>query len=263
MRRGDGDSWYNALVTEARRRYGRGYQYQVAYTFSRSIDTSQGGTFFSDNTGGTALAFPDFGELDYNRGLSDFHATHNLTVNHTWDLPLGSTRKGAAGLALAGWQVGGILTVQSGHPLTPFVQNNRSRTLWSPSINPATGFDRPSVLPDRTNLTTGDPNGYFDASAFLLPAAGTLGTIGRNSLIGPGLATFDLALVKRFRIREGIAAQLRTEFFNLFNRPNFAAPDLIAFAGARDGETVLPTFGRIRDTVTSSRQIQFGLKLTF
>jgi hypothetical protein len=262
LRRADGDSWYNALVVEARRRLARGFRYQVSYTFSRNIDTTQGGTFFSDNVAGTALAFPDFGRLDYNRGLADFHAAHNLAVNYTWDLPLGGGRTRIPRLLIEGWQLGGILAVQSGHPLTPFVSANRSRTLWGPSINPATGFDRPSVLQGRSP-TTGDPNGWFDSSAFVLPAAGTLGTIGRNSLVGPSLQTFDFSLVKRFRIVEALACEFRAELFNLFNRANFAPPDLLAFAGTRDGEALLPTFGRVRETVTSSRQVQFGIKLTF
>jgi hypothetical protein len=261
LRRADGDSWYQALLVEARRRFARGYQYQVSYTFSRSIDTTQGGTFFSDNTGGSALAFPDFGRLDYNRGPSDFHAAHNLSANFTWQLPAFSAAR-AAGL-LRGWQLAAIAAFHSGHPVTPFVQNNRSRSLWGPSINPATGFDRPSVLTGRANLSTGDPNGWFDASAFVLPPAGTLGTVGRNSLIGPALSTFDLALVKRIRVAERLALELRSETFNLFNRANFGSPDLLAFAGARDGEAVLPTFGRTRETVTTSRQIQFGVKLRF
>jgi hypothetical protein len=263
LRRGDGDSWYNAFVLEARRRFRGGHQYQLSYTFSRSIDTTQGATFFSDSTSGTVVAFPDFGDLRYNRGLSDFHAAHNFVLNYTWDLPAFSNRGAAPRAVLGGWQLGGILSLQSGHPLTVFIAANRSRSLWSPSINPATGFDRPSVIAGRSSIVTGNPDGYFDRSAFQLPAAGTLGNVGRNSFIGPGLATWDMSFGKSFRLREGVHLRFRTELFNLLNRANFGPPDLIAFAGARDGESALPTFGRIRDTITPSRQIQLGLRITF
>jgi len=107
---------------------------------------------------------------------------------------------------------------------------------------------------------------YFNPAAFVLQPAGTLGTLGRGALIGPNLRTFDLSAVKNTRWRllgdEG-RIQFRVEAFNLFNRANFGNPSLIAFTGAADNEQPLTTFGRIRSTVTSSRQIQLGLRLTF
>jgi hypothetical protein len=112
----------------------------------------------------------------------------------------------------------------------------------------------------------GGPDQYFNPAAFVVPPAGTLGNTGRGAFIGPNLRTFDLAAVKNTKLGslgDSARLQIRVEAFNLFNRANFAPPALTAFAGAASNEQVLPTFGRIRSTVTSSRQIQLGIRLAF
>ena len=157
---------------------------------------------------------------------------------------------------------------RSGNPLTVFVQNNRSRSQWAPSVGPGIGLDRPSLAPGFTHETavTGDPEGYFNPLAFVLQPAGTFGSLGRGTFIGPNLRTFDLSAVKNTRWRllgENTTVQFRVEAFNLFNRANFAPPALTAFVGAANNEQPLSTFGRIRSTVTSSRQIQLGVRVTF
>ena len=268
LKSSDGNSWYNALVFEARKRLTRGLNAQVSYTFSRNIDTTQASTFFSDATNGTTTAFPEFPGLNYNKGLSDYHAKHNLVVNFTYQLPFGEGREGLAGLLTRGWQLSGIGQARSGNPLTVFVARNRSRSQWSPSLAPGIGFDRPDFAPgfDANSAVLGGPDQYFDPAAFRLPAAGTLGNVGRGALIGPNLRIFDLSLAKNTRwaaLGDDGALQFRLEAFNLFNRANFAPPSLIVFTGAADNEQPLSTFGRVRSTVTSSRQIQLGVRLTF
>jgi hypothetical protein len=268
LKSSDGNSWYNAMVFEARKRFSRGLNAQLSYTFARNIDTTQASTFFSDATNGTTTAFPEFPGLNYNKGLSDYHAKHNLVVNFTYQLPFGEGREGLAGLLTSGWQLSGIGQARSGNPLTVFVARNRSRSQWSPSLAPGIGFDRPDFAPGFTAATAvlGGPDQYFDPAAFRLPAAGTLGNVGRGSLIGPNLRVFDLSLVKNTRwdwLGDEGAVQLRLEAFNLFNRANFAPPSLIVFTGAADNEQPLSTFGRVRSTTTSSRQVQLGVRLTF
>ena len=189
-------------------------------------------------------------------------------MNLTWNLPLGRQSQGLAGALLAHWQVAMIAQYRSGPPLTAFVQANRSRSLWSPSQAPGIGFDRPSLAPGRTpeGAIRGSPDQWFDPSAFVLQPAGQLGTLGRGSLVGPDLRVVDLALVKRVpwaRLGSLGFLELRVEAFNVLNHPNYGIPSLIAFSGQRDGEAPLPTFGRIRSTVTSSRQIQLGLRVAF
>jgi hypothetical protein len=272
LKSSDGNSWYNALVFELRKRWGRGLSAQSSYTFSRNIDTTQASTFFSDATNGTTSAFPEFPGLNYNKGLADYHAKHNWVVNFTWQVPFAKDLKGAAGAILDGWQLSGIGQMRSGNPLTVFVQRNRSRSQWSPSVAPGIGFDRPSIAPGFTAQTaiTGNPDAYFNTDAFVLQPAGTLGTLGRGALIGPNLRIFDLSAVKNTRLQalgEDTVLQLRVEAFNLFNRANFAPPSLIAFSGAENEPAGIKpnvsSFGLIRSTVTSSRQIQLGLRLTF
>ena len=100
----------------------------------------------------------------------------------------------------------------------------------------------------------------------MLQPAGTYGNLERGALTGPGLAVLDLALTKRFpwgRLGPSGQVELRIEAFNLLNRANFGTPSLIAFTGTREGEEPLPTFGRIRSTVTSARQLQLGVRLAF
>jgi hypothetical protein len=123
----------------------------------------------------------------------------------------------------------------------------------------APGFTHQSAV-------TGNPSAWFNPNAFALPAAGTLGNLGRGALIGPNLRTLDASLMKQFRwtkLGENGFLQFRAEAFNLFNRANFGVPSLIAFAGARDGEAPTSSLGLVRNTITSARQIQLGLRLQF
>jgi hypothetical protein len=112
----------------------------------------------------------------------------------------------------------------------------------------------------------GDPAQWFDPTAFVLQPAGTFGNVGRNELIGPNLRTVDLSVSRDLavpRLGSGARLEFRLEIFNLFNRANFGPPSLIAFAGTTDGEAPLASFGQIRTTVTSARQTQLGIRLTF
>jgi hypothetical protein len=247
----DGDSWYKAFVVELRRRAGAGVSFQASYTWSDSEDTTQASTFFSDATNGTTSAFPEF-IPGYNRGPSDFNVRHNLVANVTWEM-MWDLRLSAIG------------TYRSGYPLTVFVQNNRSRSQWQPSLGPGIGRDRPSYAPgfDAGSAVTGDPNQWFDPRAFVLQPAGTLGNTGRGDFEGPDLRMVDVSLAKDVRLRGAAGIEFRVEVFNVLNRANFGVPNLVAFAGAGDGEAPLGSFGRIRNTVTSARQVQLGVRVRF
>jgi hypothetical protein len=103
------------------------------------------------------------------------------------------------------------------------------------------------------------PSRWFDPNAFLLPTPGTWGNLGRGVFSGPGLASLDLSLFKTTSLSERAGLQFRVEGFNLLNRSNFGAPSANVFtAGA-----ISSTAGLITTTATTSRQIQFGLKLIF
>jgi Carboxypeptidase regulatory-like domain/TonB dependent receptor len=269
LKASDGHSWYNALIFEVRKRLGSGLSFQSSYTWAKNIDTTQASTFFSDSTTGTTTAFPESLGPGYNRGLADFHAKHNWVFNFTWEIPF--ARELAEGLAktiVDGWQLVGIGRVRSGPPLTVFIANNWSRSRWSPSLGPGTGFDRPSFAPGRSgdDAVVGSPDQWFDPSAFVLQPQGTPGNAGRGALIGPDLRVLDLALIKSARwsrLGTGGRVEVRIEAFNVLNRTNFGPPSLIAFTGSQPNEQPLASFGRIRSTVTSSRQIQLGVRVVF
>jgi hypothetical protein len=132
---------------------------------------------------------------------------------------------------------------------------------------------RPDINPNfRGNLYPRTPQQFFNPDAFLAPAYGTVGNLGRDTLTGPGLANVDLSLLKSTQISERIRAQFRAEFFNAMNRTNFATPNPVVFtSGPTQGNlasqttavVTSPTAGVITATATTSRQIQFGLKLLF
>jgi hypothetical protein len=105
----------------------------------------------------------------------------------------------------------------------------------------------------------GSPNQWFNPAAFLAPpnASGFYGNLGRDTLTGPGLATWDVSLLKDTRIRERLNLQFRAEFFNILNYANFNTPNAVVFTPSG----VSPTAGVITSTSTTSRQIQFALKL--
>jgi hypothetical protein len=149
-----------------------------------------------------------------------------------------------------------------------FVAGNRSRSQWLPSLGPGIGRDRPSYAPgyDGDSAVLGRPEAWFDPRAFVLQPAGTFGNTGRGDFTGPDLRTFDLALVKLSRLPlaggDG-RLEVRLEVFNVFNRANFAPPALTVFNGTADNEAPLTSFGRIRSTTTSARQMQLGVRVTF
>ena len=271
LKQGDGNSWYNALVVEVRKRFSNGIDFQSSYTFARTIDTTQASTFFSDATNATVSALPELPGLNYNKGLADFHVKHNWIVNFNWEIPFGRGLKGGVRSVLHGWNLIGIGQMRSGNPLTVFLASNRSRSQWNPSSGPGLGQDRPSLTPGRTyeSAVIGRSDQYFDPTAFSLQPTGTLGSTGRNAFIGPNLRTFDLALVKNTRfpwLGESGQAQFRFEAFNLFNRANFGTPGLQVFAGTPDASTQQPalsSFGVVRSTVTSARQLQVAVRLSF
>jgi hypothetical protein len=169
--------------------------------------------------------------------------------------------------AVSGWTLSTIAAIQSGFPFSPQLGYNPTGS--GDTRNPV----RPDINPDfHGKLYPGTPTQFFDASAFSAPAYGTFGNLGRDTLVGPGLANLDLSLHKSTRLGECLNAQFRAEFFNVLNHTNFATPNPVVFSsGPSQGTTAnqtapvvdSPTAGVITSTATSSRQVQFGLKLIF
>jgi hypothetical protein len=209
----------------------------------------------------------DRNDLPRDWGLSALNVASQASISGRYELPFGHRHRWLRGGALAsrvagGWQLNGIATLLSGFPLTPQIGANRSED--GDTRNP----DRPSLNPSFTGpVVLGNPNQWFNPNAFLLPAFGTYGNVGRATLTGPGLATLDLSLFKNAPISEKLTLQFRAEFFNLLNRANFGTPNATVFTnGASTTSTVpaiSPAAGLITATATTSRQIQFGVKAIF
>ena len=251
-----GHSAYHSLQLSAQKRFSHRYQLQAAYTLAKAMDNLQAQLNADVNNSSVYPQDPYDRDLDWAR--SDFDVRHVVSANFVWDLP---GRDGSAWLG--GWQVNGIVTMRTGVPFTPAL----GATNWSRSGN-TSGEDRPNLRPgvNANDLIVGQPDRYFDTSAFVLPAQGTFGDAGRNLLTGPKYAMTNVSFVKNTKLGAlggGGQLQLRFELFNLFNRSNFATPDRVVFAAAAVGETPLATAGRITRTVTSSRQVQLGAKILF
>jgi hypothetical protein len=193
-------------------------------------------------------------------GPATFDVRNVAVINGSYELPLGRGKAFVNGLSgwpdrvASGWALDSIVTLQGGFPFTPQLSFNPSnngdtRNPVRPSLNPA--FSGKVIL--------GSPNQYFNPDAFLVPPNGTYGNLGRDTFTGPGLATLDLSLLKDTRITEKLGVQLRAEFFNVLNHANFNTPNLIAFTSPTGAPS--PAAGVITSTSTTSRQIQFGLKL--
>jgi hypothetical protein len=151
----------------------------------------------------------------------------------------------------------GGLQVQSGSPWNVTVGFDQAGTVVA-------GSERPNLILPADTIMTGNINQWANPAGFGLPAVGTLGNLQRDFLTGPGTVNMDYAVMKETTIKEQLRLQFRAEFFNLFNHANFALPNASAFVQTPNGGGVSnPTFGKITSTTTSSRQIQFALKLLF
>jgi hypothetical protein len=254
----EGLSSYNALELDVNRRFRHGLQLRGVYTFSKSLDD---GTAWNSSVGVNApgfVMFPLNPKLDWGPSTSD---VRNLAaLNGSYELPFGSGRAhlqnlhGWTNKLASGWSISGIATLQSGFPFTPQLgynpsNNGDSRNPVRPSWNPV--FQGPVIL--------GGPDQYFNPAAFLSPASGTYGNVGRDVLVGPGLASLDLSVLKDTAVTEKLRLQFRAEAFNLLNRANFGTPNAVVFSSA--STVPAPTAGVVTSTSTTSRQIQFGLKL--
>jgi hypothetical protein len=248
----DATASYQGLDVQVGQRLSHGLRYKVSFTWSKEIDTATA-TVQGLALGNTTSVMEE-SQLRWDRGLGSFDLRRNVVGNVTYDLPWQNSRNAVARW-LGGWQASVIVTVQDGLPFTALTGFNRSGS------KAGVASDRPNLLPGVNGVPIlGGPNHYYDPTVFSLPNTGFYGNVGRNTLIGPGLAETDVSLTKVFPITEGVKLDFRAEFFNLPNRANFGLPgnQIFTSTGARNGSA-----GAISTTNTTSRQLQFGLKLLF
>ena len=276
-----GNSWYNSLQFGLAKRLSKGIQFQSSYTWSKLLDETQTQQS-SDRAGYRA----DSVHRHLDKGPAGFDVAHSWRFNTIYRFPQ-MTPGGALGKIVNGWWASGILSFQSGYPFYVRMSNDRARTQQG-----TISANRPDLVPGRNNANItsgastgclgvpagtkiGAPNLYYDPCAFTVPAIGFLGTAGRGILRGPGFANLDLSLAKDTPLRflgETGKLEFRAEFFNILNRVNFGTPGIgggggnnagNVLAGRADGERPLASAGIPINTSTTSRQIQFALKILF
>ena len=246
------DSVYHALQIKIDKRFSNGVSALLAYTFAKLIsnannDVSQIGSINVSNV-------QNWYNLRNERAVSELDVSQNLTASYVAELPFGpgkrffsTTSRWRAALA-GGWQINGITSYRKGLPLTI------SATIPGGGNRPnSTG--KSAAIP--SSRSRGDAIAqWFDTSAFLLPPSFSLGNVGRTvpDVRGPSLVNQDLSLIKNTRIREKLSLQLRFEYFNVFNRPQFALPNTALGSGA---------FGRIDATSLLPRVGQVAAKINF
>ncbi|MGH9425281.1 MAG: hypothetical protein ACRD2L_03125, partial [Terriglobia bacterium] len=261
-------SSYDALTAVMTRHLRHDLQFQVAYTYGKSIDDATG-TSRLDYSNGQARSF-DPHNRRLNRALSDFDSRHTVTANASYKLPLGRTSTGLLKQLADGWQLNTIMMVSSGVPFTPLVDGDPDRDATDENAA------RPNWLRGAGLVPAGGrtPDLWFNPQAFVPPEVGFRGTAGRNIITGPNYKSVDISLVKHFPLGDTRRIEFRAEAFNLFNRANFDLP-----SNSEDGELVYnyfpaasgsparfvqaPSVGRIFSTVGDSREFQFALKFVF
>jgi hypothetical protein len=247
----EGNTSYNALQVDLTRRLSRGLQFRANYTWSKNLDMNSGLT--GAQAQNQAQMILDRNDLRRDWGPSALNVTSQSSLSATYDLPFRTTSRWR-GRLIGGWQVNGIITMLTGFPFTPLLGSNRSAD--GNTRNP----DRPSLNPSFTGpVVLGTQSQWFNPNAFVVPAAGTWGDVGRGVYTGPGLADVDLSAFKNIVLSDRIHLQFRSEIFNLLNRTNLGTPNATVFSG----NSISPSAGLITTLATMPRQIQFGLKLIF
>jgi hypothetical protein len=260
-------STYHALQVMVQRKFAQGVQFQGSYTFSKSLDTRSFDPAFTvaaTGNGQSASSTPfDNNRRFLNYARSDFDRAHIFIGYAVWDLPfgkggwIGDSAPGFVQRFIEGWNVNGVVTMQTGRPFTIYSGSSQLSSIVNATVN-CNGCSRSMGELSKTASNFGGVPGYFTAeeiARFSQPAAGEFGNIGRNYFTGPGAWNVDMALLKRTKFTETANFELRFEFFNVFNHVNFLAPTAVLTS---------TTFGRIRDSVQNeSRKIRVGAKINF
>jgi len=228
---GGANSTYNALQTTVRLRNFHGFNGFSTYAFGKSLDGASDGIDFNFAT----AALPQNSDnLRAEKGPSTFDTRHRWTTAMNYSVPAADFLPHALA---AGWQLNTVITIQSGRPI-PIINSNDSSGTFN-------YHQRPNVVPGvNPILSNWSPTtGYLNPLAFAQPADGTFGNLGRDQIYGPGFVNFDFSVTKNFEIREKMTLQLRAEFFNIFNHPNFALPSNVITPGINADGSVNTTAG--------------------
>jgi hypothetical protein len=243
-------SSYHSLQTSVNRRFTGGLMVKAAYTYSHAIDQANYGDWTGFNWNASSVFYR-------NRASSDFNIPHMFQLGYVYELPFGESKKwatsGAAAMILGGWQLNGLFAAYEGRQFTVTASDS--------SLNMPGNLQTADLVKSSVEKfgKVGDDGTWFDTTAFARPTGARFGTVGRNTMRGPGVINADLGLFRTFKVKEGIDLQLRAESFNLSNTPHFSNPSGNANSG---------NFGKILSTQSAdamgrSREFRFGLRLGF
>ena len=279
------NSFYDAAQVDVAKRVSHGFQFHAAYTFGKSIDTLSATE--ADDAFPNGLFNQPFFDQRTTRGVSDFNVAQTFVLSVTWEVPGPRNGSKIPQWAFGGWQVGALYKASTGQPFTPILGGDPLATKldetselpsYIPGCNPINPnfkknpagpiFINPKcfILPQATPAIAAQcqPFGQAIGNAGISGTCANLrGNLGRNIVIGPGLSKLDFSIFKNNyvkRISESFNAQFRAEFFNILNRANFASPTDNLAVFDQKGQPI-QSAGLLTSTQTTSRQIQFALKL--
>jgi hypothetical protein len=246
-----GTSSYHSLQVSLNRRFAKGIQYGIAYTYSKAMDL----------TDGEAGAIPLYQSLRvWAYGKAGFDQTHNFILNYNWDLPKLTKvlPNPVVGVVFDNWQVSGVTSFVSGSPLGITYTTTDNADITG-------GGDGARVnVTGKAQLDFGDRSltEFFDTSVYARPAKGSAGNAPKDVFRGPGLNNWDISLTKLFPLRkESRTFQFRWEMYNTFNHTEAATLDTAARFDTT-GAQVNPTFGQVTAT-RSPRTCQASLRFRF
>jgi hypothetical protein len=252
----DGTSDYNALEVSLKKRASHGLTYGISYTFSKNLSN------YVDNlTGGSTP------QNAYNysaeRSYSPFDQTHRFVANGLYNLPIGKggmilNNDSVASRLIGGWQLNGILTLESGIPFTVTAPDESATGSSHAAYASCVGNPYQGATTNPSQIAgSGSTGFYLNPAAFAIPALGTFGTCAPRAFHGPGIESLDASIFKIFALTERYKLEFRSEFFNALNHANFTNPSSSFTTSS------LGSFGKVFNTTTDPREIQFGLKLYF
>jgi hypothetical protein len=258
------NSTYNSLQAQLTRRYSGGLTLQASWTWSKALDDFSG-------RGDGIWVVRDVNRRNLEKARADFDATHIVRGSFIYELPIGRGKRWLGGLSglsnhlLGGWQINGLLDASTGNPMT--IVSGRQTLVYTPFTDGLSNADFTGTNLADFGRVTRDSQGrvvYFtdeQRAQFRFPAAGTVGSTGRNAFTGPGYWNFDFSLYKNFRVTEQVKVQFRSEFFNLFNHPIMmidTTPLNTATVNLSSAD-----FGRITSQRNGPRVMQFALRVDF
>ena len=235
-------SFFHSLQVTATKRYSKGLQTMLAYTWSKNIDDG--------------LSHQNSYNIRADRALSDIDVSHRAVIMGIYDMPFGRGRHWGANwsrvadVVAGGWQVNALVTLSTGTPLG--ISASNSAGIFNQAIRAnSTGKSGKLSGPVDERL-----NAYFDKLAYAQPAAFTFGNMGPRlpDIRNDGVRNFDLSVFKNFQVIERVKVQFRMEALNAFNTPRFSGPNTSVTSSS---------FGIISSQANAPRQVQFGLKVLF